>query len=652
MTSPDLTVANIEKVAEMFPTIVTESIGADGNIRKAIDFDLLRQELADHIVEGPQERYRLDWPGKRAAAFAANAPIAKTLRPVREESVDFDTTQNLFIEGDNLDALKLLQESYLGKVKMIYIDPPYNTGNDFVYNDDFAETTEEYLARSGQANEEGARLTVNLDTYGRFHSDWLSMLYPRLKLARNLLAPDGLIMVSIGDGEVTNMRSVLTEVFGAKNFAGQLVWEKKKKGAFLSGTVSSVKEYVLCFARDRTSFGGLIGEVASASETYPVIQSTNTRGIRTIPAGIPSKYREKNHFVPAGTTMTSGNQEMVLLSDLNIVNGFLIDDLEIESNWRYGQDLLDGFAQAGDLYVTQDLYLRRIVREPRKKVLKDLLTMRGEQGSGARFVLQENLFADGWGTNEDAFDELHDLFGAQNLMSFPKPTKLIAKLIASLCREDSEAVVLDFFAGSATTADALMQLNAQDGGKRRFIMVQLDEKTDSESAASKAGFATISALGRERIRRAGKLILSAAEKLDENLDVGFRALRVDTTNLADVRQSPDEIDQLKLDQLEGSVKSDRSAEDLLFQVLLDWGLELTMPISVEQVEGKEVFVVEDGALIACFEEHVSPVLVHSIAKRLPLRAVFRDSGFESDAARINAEQVFREQSPATDVKAI
>lgn len=652
MHSPDLTQRNIDAIVELFPTVVTETVDADGNPVRAVDFDLLRQELSDHIVEGPQERYQLDWPGKRAAAFAANAPIAKTLRPVREESVDFDTTRNLFIEGDNLEALKLLQESYLGKVKFIYIDPPYNTGSDFVYEDDFAESTFDYLRGSQQVNDAGERLVANPDTNGRFHSDWLSMMYPRLKLARNLLAPDGVILMSIGDSEVSNLRNLAHEVFGQRNFVGQLVWEKKKKGAFLSGAVSNVKEYILCFARDRSSFGGFTGEIARARETYPVIKTTNSRGVRTIRAGIPSKFRDQEHFVPAGTRLTSGNQEMILKSDLTISKGRLTSDVTVESNWIYSQNLLDMYAQDGSLYVTQDLYFRRVVTEPRRKVLKDLLAMRGDTGTGQQFVLQDNLTADGWGTNEDAFDELHALFGAQNLMSFPKPTKLIAKLIASVCRDDKEAVVVDFFAGSGTTGDALMQLNKQDGGRRKFILVQLDERPEADSEVAKAGFATIAHLSRERLRRAGRQVTDRANVGDDPIDVGFRGLRVDSTNMAETGTTAGALGQGELAGMIDSVKPDRTGEDLLFQVLLDWGLDLTESIVTETIAGRTVFAVAGDALIACFTEDVSDRVVRAIADRRPLRAVFRDSGFASDAARINAEQVFRELSPETDVRTI
>ena len=649
-TSPDLTQDNVARLAELFPTVVTEARDEDGQVTRAVDFDLLRQELSDHVVEGPQERYHLDWPGKRAAAFAANAPTTATLRPDREESVDFDTTKNVFIEGDNLEVLKVLQESYLGKVKMIYIDPPYNTGNDFVYADDFAESTADYLQRSGEIDDDGARLRANPETNGRFHSDWLSMMYPRLKLARNLLTEDGAILASIGEREVSNLRAILNELFGETNFVGELVWEKKKKGAFLSSHVTNVKEYILVFCRDRSSFGGLIGEVTHAAETYPVIKSTNSRGIRTIPAGIASNYSERDHEVGAGTRLTSGNMEMILLSDLIIRDGRLAHDVEVESNWIYSQTLIDQFSLSGDLYITRDLYIRRHVREPRTKMLKDLLMMRGESTSGSTFTLEPSLHSDGWGTNEDAFGELHSILGEQNLMDFPKPSKLIAKLIRSVTWADSDAIILDFFAGSGTTGQAVTQLNAADGGRRQYLLVQLNEAAEESSALRRAGFSSISALSRERLRRSAAAVRETSGT--ERLDLGFRAFRLDASPFVERNHSADSITPDMLAELENPVLADRSPEDLLTHVLLAWGLDLSATIETVSLAGEEVYDVEDGALLAALGSTVSDELAHAMAERHPDRALFLDSGFVSDAARINVEQIFREVSPGTDVKVL
>ena len=654
MHSPNLTEGNIARIREMFPGCVTEAEGEDGSVKLAVDFDLLRQELSDVIVEGPQERYHLNWPGKREALLAANAPIAKTLRPVREESVDFDTTKNLFIEGDNLDALKLLQETYLGKVKIIYIDPPYNTGNDFIYEDDFAEDAGQYLRRSNQVDEDGNRLAANTAANGRFHSDWLTMMYSRLRLARNLLSENGVIFASIDDCESHNLRKVFDEIFGENNFIAQLVWEKKKKGAFLSGSSTNVKEYVIAYARNLPSFKGLVGEIARGEETYPVIKTTNTRGVRVIKKGIPSKYREKNHRVAAGSRISSGNMEMILQSDMVIRDGVLVEDVTVDSNWIYSQELLNKYAEDKSLYVTQDLYFRRVVSEPRQKMLKDLLPMKGDLSTGFEFSYSDDLFSDGWGTNEDGFDELHSIFGAQSLMSFPKPSKLLAKLILAASRFDPDCVVLDFFAGSATTAHGVMNLNSQDGGNRKFIMVQLPELCSETTEAFKAGYKTIAEISKERIRRAGKKLLEDTCHQNWAKDVGFRVLKIDTSNMADVFYTPDAVTQADLIDTVDNIKPDRTAEDLLFQVMLEWGVDLALPIEKKTIQGKDVFFVDGDALAACFDAHggVDEAFVKELATHKPLRVVFRDAGFKDSAVKINVEQIFKLLSPSTEVKSI
>nr|QIQ10542.1 hypothetical protein BFBNJELC_00023 [uncultured bacterium] len=654
MHSPNLTQDNIVHIRDLFPGCVTEAKGKDGSVKLAVDFDQLRQELAESIVEGPQERYHLNWPGKREALLAANAPIAKTLRPCREESVDFDDTKNIFIEGDNLDALKLLQENYLGKVKMIYIDPPYNTGNDFIYEDDFSESAEDFLRRSNQKDAEGNKLVANPASNGRFHSDWLSMIYSRLRLARTLLREDGVIFASIDDCESQNIRKVLDEIFGESNFVAQLVWEKKKKGAFLSGSSTNVKEYVVAYAKNLASFKGLVGEIARGEETYPVIKTTNSRGVRVIKKGIPSKYREKNHRVAAGSRISSGNMEMILLSDLVISDGVLVEDVKVESNWIYSQELLNKYAEDKSLYVTQDLYFRRVVTEPREKMLKDLLPMKGDQSTGFEFVYSDDLFSDGWGTNEDGFDELHAIFGAQSLMSFPKPSKLLAKLTLSACRSDPDCIVLDFFAGSATTAHGVMTLNSQDGGNRKFILVQLPETCDESTEAFKAGYKTIADISKERIRRVGTKLLEGKCHQDWKKDIGFRTLKIDTSNMADVYYAPDALHEANLDLFVDNIKPDRTPEDLLFQVMLDWGVDLALPIAKQSIQGKDVFFVDGNVLAACFDASgsIDEAFVKELAKRQPLRVVFRDAGYKNSAVKINVEQIFKLLSPATEVKCI
>lgn len=577
MHSPDLTEQNIDKISELFPTVVTESVDDEGNPVRAVDFDLLRQELSDHVVDGPQERYQLDWPGKREALFAANAPIAKTLRPVRDESVNFDSTQNLFIEGDNLDALKLLQESYLGKVRLIYIDPPYNTGNDYLYDDDFGSTSEEYLERSGQVDEDGARLLANTESNGRFHSDWLSMMYPRLKLARNLLSDDGAIFVSIDFNEVHNLKRLMDEVFGEQNFQREIIWR--------IGWLSGYKTVAANFIRNHDAI---------------LFYSRNRTGLRFI-----KRYIENREFKPL---VKASKEVTAKLEELG----------------------LDGAQQ------------------------KDLLEFVNHVNRPDRYPIEDT-----WNCNE--YDDLNSIaivsfsgekiskiLGIDEEFKGQKSVKMLRRILEATTTDDD--LVLDFFSGTSSTAHAVMELNAEDGGSRRHIMVQLPEATETGSAACEAGYDTIAALSRKRIDVAGARIV--ADHPQRQLDVGYRTLRVDTSNLVDVLRTPEGTDQEELGLSVDSVKADRTVEDLLFQVLVDWGLELTLPIAAEQIENAEVFSVDGGALIAYLDSSVKLDVVRDIAEREPLRAVFRDSGFASDADRINAEQIFAELSPSTDVKAI
>lgn len=619
MTSPDLIDANIHRLAELFPSVVTETLDADGKPRKAIDFDLLRQELSDHLVEGPQERYQLNWPGKRAAAFAANAPITKTMRPLREDSIDFDTTKNLFIEGDNLDALKLLQEPYLGKIRLIYVDPPYNTGRDFVYDDDFAESVEDYLARSGQQSADGTRLVANTEANGRFHSDWLSMIYPRLKVARSLLSEDGFIFISIDDNEAANLRRLCDEIFGTGNYIATFAWQKTLTRRNDATFVSNAHEYVVCYARSQAD--AQFNKVKTAQKqraTYTnrdndprgdwlaiPFHAPNIRPNLTYPITTPSG---RVLMPPSGRCWSTTKEQFgQLLADGRIYFG------------KNG----DGMAQRKKFWSERDEGMVPWTWWPHDEA----------------------------GDNREATKEIKDLFDDEVVFTAPKPTKLIQRLLELVPSTDGD-IVLDFFAGSATTADAVMRWNAAGNTRWNYILVQTAEECEPKSVAATSGFTTIAEVARERLRRAGAKAIDAAGLTADSLDVGFRTVRVDTTNMADVLRTPDETGQQALAELEKSVKPGRSGEDLLFQVLLGWGLELSMAIAVELLEGHEVFIVEDGALIACFDLELSSELVRAIAKREPLRAVFRDSGFASDDARINAEQIFREISPSTDVKTI
>lgn len=650
MTSPDLTEANISKLAELFPTVVTETIDEDGNPKRAIDFDMLRQELSDHVVEGPQERYQLDWPGKRAAAFAANAPIAKTLRPVREESVNFDTTKNLFIEGDNLEALKLLQESYLGKVKLIYIDPPYNTGNDFVYEDDFAESKPEYLAQSGQVSDTGERLVANTEANGRFHSDWLSMMYPRLKLARNLLRSDGVIFMSINDAEVENLKHLAGEVFGSSNFVGAMVWAAGRKND--SKFISSSHEYILCFARDFAS-------LREQKVTWKVRKK-----------GLDEIYKVAKKFVSEGR----GDYD---LASQKLKDWYrdLPDNSEAKRHKHYSRIDGRGVFFPGDIswpggggpkyevlhpvtnlpvtvpsrgWLFQSPVMEKYIAEKRvhfgvdetavptfKRYLQDT------EYEVAYSVFYQDVRA--------ATKRLRELMGA-TVFDFPKDETVIQTLVQMTTSQDD--LILDFFAGSGTTAHATLAANAADGGNRRYIMVQLDEQTPNKSIARENGYSSISEISRERIRRAGTKILDEATTDVSHLDTGFRSFRIDSSNLVSLLSSAENLEQNSLLGMISTVKRDRSSEDLLFQVFIDWGLDLDMPIKRDVFENHEIFKVEDSALVACFSEQLSENVITHIAKLTPIRAVFLDSAFKTDAARINAEQIFREISPDTGIKVI
>ena len=649
MESPDMTAQNIDRIAALFPNCITEMLDEEHSTpekkvyKRAINFELLKQMLSPDVVDG-DECYEFTWVGKKAAIVEANKPIRKALRPCVEESKNWDTTENLYIEGDNLEVLKLLQESYLGKVKMIYIDPPYNTGNDFIYADDFMRSQEEENRQMGMYDEDDNRLFKNTDTNAKFHSDWCSMIYSRLMLARNLLTDDGVILISIDDNEQENLKKICDEVLGSNNFVAQLVWEKKKKGAFLSKNYINMKEYVLVYAKTNTFFGGLVGEITSKEETYPCIKTTNARGIRIIRKGTPSKYKDSNYKITAGTRISSGNMELIYLDDVVVSEGVLQEDVRIDSNWIYSQTALDDYACKGLLYITQDNYIRRVVNEERTKMLKDLLTRVGNDGKSLpTFVYDTNLNNGGWGTNEDANDELHQLFGQQYLFDFSKPTRLIAKLIQSIA--DPNAVILDFFSGSATTAHAVMQLNAEDGGHRKFIMVQLQESCGENSEAYKAGYKTICEIGKERIRRAGDKIKSESPMTTQDLDVGFRVLKLDDTNMKDVYYAPGDYDQGMLAGLESNIKDDRTDLDLLFGCLIDWGLPLSLPYSSEQIDGCTVHTYNDGDLIACFDANIPESVVKEIAKRRPLRAVFRDSGFASSPEKINVFEIFKLYMP-------
>lgn len=652
MHSADLTARNIDQLAELFPAVVTETRDEHGEVKRAVDFDLLRQELSDHVVEGPQERYQLDWPGKREALFAANAPIAKTLRPQREESVDFDTTKNLFIEGDNLEALKLLQESYLGKVKLIYIDPPYNTGHDFVYNDSFAQSSSEYLERSGQKDESGAGLKSNPESNGRFHSDWLSMMYARLKTARNLLTDDGVIIAAIDDAEHANLRSIMDQVFGAENFLANVVWQGsgKNDARFTAGGL----DYMLIYARSRSTLIQLDVRFKGPKRGYEDVMEAGRAAWEESghnAARATTLYREwwkKKPDVEAGLKAYSEIDDLGdifrrdNLASPNPRENLRYDVLHPETGlavamhkngWRLSRTAMGERIKEGRILFgadhTSTLSFKRLLREMDSQSIRPLVST----------------------DRATATDSLIQLLGAK-LFDYPKDTHILSTWFSAVLGADRDAIVMDFFAGSGSAGHAVMELNAADQGSRKYILVQLDETPDQASTAAHHGYETIAAVARERLRRAGENISRSQGVEAEPIDTGFRALRIDTTNMADTLRAPDVLAQGELTGLVDNVKPGRSGEDLLFQVILDWGLELSLPIARGEIDGREVFSVDDDALLACFAQEVTPTLVTSLAARKPLRVVFRDSAFATDSARINAEQVFAEVSPATDVKVI
>ncbi|MEF2966531.1 site-specific DNA-methyltransferase [Paenibacillus sp. M1] len=625
MKSTDLTQVNINKIAELFPNVITEARDEQGKIKRAIDFDLLRQELSDYLVEGEKERYQLTWPGKKEAILHANVPIDKTLLPVKQDSVNWDITQNIYIEGDNFKVLKLLQESYLNKVKCIYIDPPYNTGKDFIYIDDYKVPLEEYLEDSGQIDDDRNRLFQNTESNGRFHSDWLSEMYPRIKIARDLLREDGLIFISIDDNEMTNMKKLCDELFGASNFVANLIWANKEGGGGSDSKYFRVKhEYILCYAKSIESL--VIKGVGISNEDRYTMQDeyVKRRGKYYLQKLNQASIQYSSSLdypisAPDGTLLypaIGGKQACWRWSEAKVKwgqeNGFIVMKKDSQGDWQvYSKQ-----------YMNVDNNDKPIVRTNRPLGL-----------------IEEY-------SSTQASKKLESLFNAK-VFDYSKPHELIHYLL-SLATEEND-IVLDFFSGSATTAHAVMQLNAEDQGNRRFIMVQLPEKTTETSEAYKAGYVTICEIGKERIRRAAKKI---KEETGANIDYGFRVYRLDSSNMKDIYYTPDRLGQMNLDDMASNIKEDRTGEDLLIQVMLECGLELSLPMESKVIEGKTVHYVAGNSLIACFDDEVSESVIKKIAEDQPLRVVFRDSSFRDDSARINVEELFKLLSPSTEIQVL
>ena len=681
---------NIEKIGKLFPNCITERKNEKGEVEYAVDFDMLKQELSSVVVEGNEERYQFNWPDKKKSILLANAPIAKTLRPCREESVDFDNTENLYIEGDNLDVLKLLQETYLGKIKMIYIDPPYNTGNDFVYNDDFAESTDEYLANSGQFDDEGNRLVTNTESNGRFHTDWLNMIYSRVRKAKDLLSEDGIVFISIGQDEFHNLTKICDEIFGETNHLGSISRVMKSGGAqgqFFSPNM----EYILVYAKNITVAGNFRQPLSEEiiNKLYTSVETEGERkGQKYRPFGLfqasldPLRGCSNQRYyieAPDGTLLLPpGNVMPISAKEGEMVIPKTSDD----KVWRWSKDryfeekakgniefkkskgvLIDSNGNPASWNVYTKIWLND--RQEEGMVPVDLITK--------------------W-ENRQSKKELQTL-GIP--FDFAKPTDLIKYLI-NIVDHTENSIVLDFFSGSATTAHAVMQLNAEDGGNRKFIMVQLPEKTDEKSEAYKAGYKNICEIGKERIRRAGEKIKSTNQKItitheitpvgeeevplgdtgvvlqktmfeeykgetkldikklyNKNLDIGFRVLKLDSTNMKDVYYNPAEYEMSFFDTLADNIKEDRTPEDLLFQVMLDLGILLSSSIEESIIGGKKVFNVADGFLYACFDENVTEDVITEIAKKNPYYFVMRDSSMANDSVATNFEQIFATYSPET-----
>jgi len=625
MESVDMTAQNIERIGALFPNCITETKGEDGKMKKAINFDLLRQMLSGDVLEG-DEAYEFTWVGKKAAIVEANKPIRKTLRPCKEDSVNWDTTENLYIEGDNLEVLKLLQESYLGKVKMIYIDPPYNTGNDFIYRDDFAVSGADYDEESGLFDEDDNRLFKNTDTNGRFHSDWCSVIYSRITLARNLLTDDGVILISIDDNEIENLRKICNEIFGEQNLVNCFIWNCSTAGGIRPKFASKTHEYILCYAKCKENLEMFFAPLSA--EAKKMYTQQDEKGL----------YRDKD-FIFKNKSTNINQKYLIECPDGEKVrpkDGYIYRFIRE----RFDEALSEGLVtfkktNTGPL-VTEDgcqahwnIYI--------KKYLGDAM------GAPSTLIPKEMMSIYNVGTQC-----VQALFDDTRVFENVKPVDVITYLINMVADRDS--IILDFFSGSATTAHAVMQLNADDTGERKFIMVQIPESCAEGSDALKAGYSTICEIGKERIRRAAKKI--ATENPSATFDSGFRVFKLDESNMKDVFYAPADYDQDLLSMLESNIKEDRTDLDLLFGCLLEWGLPLSMPYTSEEISGCTVHTYNDGDLIACFDENIPDEVVKTIAKRQPLRAVFRDASFDGSPAKINVTEVFKLLAPDTRVKVI
>lgn len=619
MESMDIVAQNVENIGNLFPDCITEARDENGKIQKIVDRDRLMQKFSHKIIGGgTTERYEFTWVGKNASRVEANTTTNKTLRPCIEESKDWDNTENLYIEGDNLEVLKLLQNSYFNKVKMIYIDPPYNTGNDFIYIDDFAQNIDEYEEAKGSFDEEGNRLFKNTDTNGRFHSDWCSMIYPRLVLARNLLADDGVIFISIDDNEQENLKKICDEVFGEKNFIAQVIWERAYAPVNLKKHFSENHDYIICYAKDidKAICNGL-PRASEANDRYSN-PDNDPRGIW------------KSSDLSVGPIVQEKVYEIITPSGRKVLppEGYC---------WRLSKEKFKEFVKDNRIWFGKDgnnvPSIKRFLTEVKQSITPMTIWKYSEVGH-----------------SQDAKQNLKKLFDGKSFFDYPKSVELIKRCIQLYSNESS--IIIDFFSGSATTAHAVMQLNAEDGGKRKFIMVQLPEKTDEKSEAFKAGYKNICEIGKERIRRAGEKIKEEAGLNGQDLDIGFRVLKLDSSNMKDIYYSADEYDQGMLENMQSNTKEDRTDLDLLFGCLVDWGLELDKPYTTKVINGHKVHIYNDGDLVACFEKDLDMKTIDEIAKLQALRVVFSDNSFVDSATKINVAEHFKMIAPDTDIKVI
>lgn len=621
--TPDIVSDNIEKIAALFPSAITEMRGEDGQVKKGINFEVLKQLLSRDVVDG-DEYYEFTWVGKKAAMAEAARPITKTLRPVKEDSRNWDTTENLYIEGDNLEVLKILQESYLGKVKMIYIDPPYNTGHDFIYRDKFQRSQQEENEQMGMLDEDENCLFENTESNGRFHSDWCSMIYSRLMLARNLLTTDGAVFISIDDNEVDNLKKICSDVFGTSNYVATFPWRKRTAKSDVPFGISQDYEWIVCYAKSGDFLASIAGKERKYYET-PDFPGKPWR-VHDLTKQTTASERPKSFF-----TIVNPKNGMEYPANPN-------------ATWRITVDTIDDYFTQNRIVFPGDYSFLKISKPVLRYWKEDDIAKAGE--SFGRVAVSTKL-PDDIGMSQDGTKEITDLFESKTF-SFPKPSSLI-RFLASVHTNNND-IVLDFFSGTATTAHAVMQLNAEDGGHRKFIMVQLPEPCDEKSEAFKAGYKNICEIGKERIRRAGDKI--RAEHPDADLDIGFRVFRVDESNMKNVYYHPEELTQLTIGETVSNIKDDRTDLDLLYACLLDWGVEISLPHTAETVDGCTVHNVDNGALMACFNERVPTAVVEHMAKQQPLRAVFRDSAFATDADKINVTEIFKNLSPDTKVKVI